>query len=358
MEQNSVNHNCKLWVSFDSPHHGANIPIGLQEMLVHMGTDMGLEGPRQAVEELLFVPAARQMLIHHYEGTVNNIPGGSPGYRDRFVQTMNNMGFPQAACLRKVALNNGSKNGTSQNYPLNGGQAMAIEAQLTTLGSITCAFTAGFLCLAAKDRAFSMKVFTAPSGNNLGKVMDKSYLNFGWGGVQRHVYGMGQPSIDTIPGGFGEFFQVIIDQARTKKWMYKTTGSIQFLTPSFIPSVSSFALKGLDRNWGASLNDINILTETPFDAIYAPIVNERHTMLTQAGVEFVRAQLALADQQCAISSPPLTNGCYTVKAKHSNKYIQPENNNSGARIRQYGMNGQNSQVVQLESLNSGKYRLI
>ncbi|HEV7380930.1 MAG TPA: hypothetical protein VGN64_14115, partial [Dyadobacter sp.] len=212
MEQNSVNHNCKLWVSFDSPHHGANIPIGLQEMLVHMGTDMGLEGPRQAVEELLFVPAARQMLIHHYEGTVNNIPGGSPGYRDRFVQTMNNMGFPQAACLRKVALNNGSKNGTSQNYPLNGGQAMAIEAQLTTLGSITCAFTAGFLCLAAKDRAFSMKVFTAPSGNNLGKVMDKSYLNFGWGGAQRHVYGMGQPSIDIIPGGFGEFFQVIIDQ--------------------------------------------------------------------------------------------------------------------------------------------------
>ncbi len=118
MEQNNMNHNCKLWVSFDSPHHGASIPIGLQAMLVHMGTDMGLEGARKAVGDLLLAPAARQMLIHHYEGTVNEHPGGSPGFRDRFAQTMNAMGFPQAPCLRRVALNNGSKNGTNQNFPV------------------------------------------------------------------------------------------------------------------------------------------------------------------------------------------------------------------------------------------------
>ncbi|MCF0056480.1 triacylglycerol lipase [Dyadobacter sp. CY356] len=202
MEQNNMNHNCKLWVSFDSPHHGANIPIGLQDMLVHMGYDMGLEGPRKAVEELLFVPAARQMLIHHYEGTVNEHPGGSPGFRDRFVQTMSAMGFPQAPCLRRVALNNGSKNGTSQNFPA-GGQAMEIKAELTTLGSITCAFTAGFFCLAAKDRAFSMKVFTSPSATNRGKVMDKSFLTFGLGGAERYIYGVGQAGMDILPGGYG-----------------------------------------------------------------------------------------------------------------------------------------------------------
>ncbi|MDZ7896976.1 MAG: hypothetical protein U5N85_02950 [Arcicella sp.] len=33
MEQNNINHNLKLWVSFDSPHLGANIPIGFQQMV-------------------------------------------------------------------------------------------------------------------------------------------------------------------------------------------------------------------------------------------------------------------------------------------------------------------------------------
>jgi hypothetical protein len=358
MEQNNMNHNCKLWVSFDSPHHGANIPIGMQAMLVHMGYDMGLEGPRKAVEDLLFVPAARQMLIHHYEGTVNDVPGGSPGYRDRFVQTMTSMGFPQASCMRKVALNNGSKNGTSQNFPLSGGQAMEIKAELTTIGSITCAFTAGFFCIAAKDRAFSMKVFTAPSGDSRGKVMDKSFLNFGWGGAERHINGIGQPSVDILPGGYGDYFQLVVDQAKTKKWMYKTTGSVQFPTPSFIPSVSSFALKDLNRNWGASLNNINVKTDTPFDAIYAPDANERHTIITQAGVDFIRTQLALADQQCIAPTLPLNNGCYTIKAKHSNKFLQPENGNNGARIRQYAANGQDNQIFRLENANSHKYQII
>src|SRR5476651_70080 len=30
MEQHSLDHNTRLWVSFDSPHLGANIPIGDQ----------------------------------------------------------------------------------------------------------------------------------------------------------------------------------------------------------------------------------------------------------------------------------------------------------------------------------------
>ncbi|PWJ59675.1 putative secreted protein (Por secretion system target) [Dyadobacter jejuensis] len=358
MEQNNMNHNCKLWVSFDVPHHGANIPVGLQDMLVHMDNDMNLEGPRKAVKELLLAPAARQMLIHHYEGKVNDHPGGSPGFRDRFVQTMNAMGFPQASCLRRVALNNGSKNGTNHNFPA-GGQAMEIKAETTALATITCAFTAGFFCLAASDRFFSMKVFTAPSGNIRGKVMDKSFINFGWGGAERFVYGVGQPSMDILPGGYGDYFQLIVDQAKSKKWMYKTMGSIQFSTPSFIPSVSSFALKNLNRDWGASLSNINVQTDTPFDAIYAPDANEKHTIITQAGVDFIRAQLAIADQGCTpIYYLPLPNGCYTIKAKHSNKFLQPENGNNGARIRQYGANGQNNQIFQLESVNSDTYRII
>ncbi len=55
---------------------------------------------------------------------------------------------------------------------------------------------------------------------------------------------------------------------------------------------------------------------------------------------------------------PLTNGCYTIKAKHSNKLMQPENNNNGARIRQYGTNGQTNQIFELEAVDGTAYKII
>ncbi|TDE18365.1 esterase/lipase family protein [Dyadobacter psychrotolerans] len=118
MEQNNMNANCKLWVSFDSPHHGANVTLGLQfwlKMMEKISPEAGV-----ALHEQLESPAAKQMAIQHHLGHgvsgVSSLVSGAPGFRDRFAQTMNNMGFPQAACMRKVALNNGSKAGIFQNY--------------------------------------------------------------------------------------------------------------------------------------------------------------------------------------------------------------------------------------------------
>ncbi len=53
----------------------------------------------------------------------------------------------------------------------------------------------------------------------------------------------------------------------------------------------------------------------------------------------------------------LPNGCYTIKAKHSNKFMQPENGNNGARIRQYSGNGQSNQVFELEGVDSDAYKI-
>lgn len=108
----TLDHNCKLWVSFDSPHKGANIMIGAQEFLDFFGNTMNVEGARTALNEQINSPAAKQMLIHHYSAGAQ--PAGAANFRQPFVDLMNVTGFPQDNCLRKVALVNGSKNGTSQ----------------------------------------------------------------------------------------------------------------------------------------------------------------------------------------------------------------------------------------------------
>ena len=58
-----------LWMSFDSPHLGANVPIGFQHLFNYLayGLDtwvgnFSLESLRPIVDGMLKSPAARQML--------------------------------------------------------------------------------------------------------------------------------------------------------------------------------------------------------------------------------------------------------------------------------------------------------
>ncbi|TDE18367.1 RICIN domain-containing protein [Dyadobacter psychrotolerans] len=57
------------------------------------------------------------------------------------------------------------------------------------------------------------------------------------------------------------------------------------------------------------------------------------------------------------SGSGLANGCYTIKAKHSNKFMQPDNNNDGASIKQYGANGQTNQIFQLSFVDGDCYKI-
>lgn len=52
------NHNTRLWVSFDSPHQGANIPIGVQNAIDYLANDLGIEGAKKFVNEELDKPDA------------------------------------------------------------------------------------------------------------------------------------------------------------------------------------------------------------------------------------------------------------------------------------------------------------
>lgn len=112
MENNNQNHNTKLWMTMDSPHFGANIPIGLQKFLTMftISTDNGItQDLRQRIEaqealNKLNSDAPKEMLIYHQLGNTN--------FNSLFSNP--NMEFPSK--LRKVGIANGSGIGNKQGF--------------------------------------------------------------------------------------------------------------------------------------------------------------------------------------------------------------------------------------------------
>ena len=126
MEANSLTHETRLWLSFDSPHLGANVPIGFQHLFNYLGYgldtwvgDFSLEAVRPIVDGMLKSPAARQMLTDHFEPHLENgeiaefdssiLLPVAHDYSVTFFSGINSLttsGFPETT--RNVSLINGS----------------------------------------------------------------------------------------------------------------------------------------------------------------------------------------------------------------------------------------------------------
>ena len=71
MEKHNIEHRTRLWVSVDSPHLGANIPIGVQSLLHLMYNITGSVAAGDFIEDQLNSAAARQQLIEQYANSSN-----------------------------------------------------------------------------------------------------------------------------------------------------------------------------------------------------------------------------------------------------------------------------------------------
>jgi hypothetical protein len=134
MEVNGIAHNTRLNVSIDSPHQGANVPLGFQAAVTHLassGIGVGLPGigtynPQSLTfgslikdlgnaSELLNAPATRQMVLHQMVG------GGSLLLYDNsqhttFMSEYHQLGAPSQEGIRNVVLANGSECGVNQGF--------------------------------------------------------------------------------------------------------------------------------------------------------------------------------------------------------------------------------------------------
>ena len=109
MELSGCCHNADTYITFSSPHRGANIPYSVQQLVYELGHGLDLFGSGKSAkgkfDHVLNSPAARQMLVYH-------IGQGAGAERSAFQSELDSMGHPENC--RRLALTNGSDIGIGQ----------------------------------------------------------------------------------------------------------------------------------------------------------------------------------------------------------------------------------------------------
>ncbi|NIJ43699.1 hypothetical protein FHR24_000138 [Wenyingzhuangia heitensis] len=306
-------HKTALWVSFDSPHQGANIPIGVQKGIQYFANDLGVETAKEFITEQLDKPFPKQLLVNHYTNNSSYVRG-AVGFRTRFQNELDALGFPKAEGLRRVALINGSVKGS-----LNGvskAKYLGIEDDLTHLSSLD--FFIGPLgsfltnIVADKMKANFFHVTNEKTGISESLIFEGGIRGkfLWWKWWTNRVTYKSRPSrkgsYDVAPGGYFNAQVVLANESNTpnsgfekKSLSYVFHSLSKYVidpTHCFIPSKSALAYQKsevLDED--ISGEDLACAGKIPFDAYYAPSDNEQHVSLNEENVNWLTEQLTFDD---------------------------------------------------------------
>lgn len=312
MENQNIIHDTRLWISFDSPHSGANVPIGFQYLfnklayglqLGGLGGDQSVESLRPLVDDFLRSNAAKQMLVDHFDAHITSgtdfdntlmLPQKHP-WSDIFFNGLNALttsGFPET--LRKASIINGS--GIGNPYQDKNGMDIApgflsLDVQGLAIGSGVTASTADFT-----------SNFTTIAGqqNQVASIfIDTPFLCF-CGDFNASATVEAESFSDGIDAASGGLFDIggLTGTLGTDPLVTGFLAGLQTDFFNFIPTVSSMALEitnnepdwfHVPTNLMTASRGINNLT--PFDAWYMPDDNEGHVILTQANVAFAMSEI-------------------------------------------------------------------
>jgi len=247
METNAIAHRASLYMSFDTPHAGANIPLGIQYWL-----DFFADQSADAAFLLsrLDTPSARQMLVYHHTTPPSVSPEADP-LRADFIADLAGLGnYPS---VRKVAVANGS--GAMLN------QGFAPGAQLIQWEYDTLLIDIIGNVWAVPDGA-STQIF---EGYLFVIFLENRSLDLSVGGTLPY---------DNAPGG-SRASMADMDA------VVAPYGDIVALHQNhcFIPTVSALDLATSDLFYDIA-GDPNLLAITPFDAVFYSTVNEPHVDVT------------------------------------------------------------------------------
>jgi hypothetical protein len=319
MEKNNMNHNTRLWISFDSPHNGANIPIGAQLFLNHLATEENNYDARVTVNNRLSAVFAKQILLSHLLGKTPNPPNSNapffykaPIYYNNLSNALNFIGFPSN--LRRVSLTNGASNGRLYDgNTIQGSETLYLEVDKRTGGDCNpiCNPTIWEGKPLARGNVY-MGFGYGQSGQIARYTKRRGILGalIGVWDETNYYYTAQADNIayDIAPGGTYDLFQEIADEGKSNGWEWPVSYSANFQVYKkghcFIPTKSALAFSGSNQDLGEALNNRNLICtkETPFDAYYAPNTNEGHTDLNTANVAWVLQQINYVEPQLQITS--------------------------------------------------------
>ncbi|MDI3285887.1 hypothetical protein [Polyangium sp. 15x6] len=240
MENDGMDHQTALYVSYDSPHHGAWMPIGLQA-LAH-----ALRGLVPALSEQVNSPASRQLLWRHI-AELGDTPREDPE-RTKFLEELSTVGnWPMRP--RKLALANGAGKGNS-----------GVPAGKEALHGVAGGALEGFA------------LFSQAAGDN--EVVFQGGPAFD--NLEKRTSGL--PEADGAHGGTLESFDLAF-----KALNAAIPGAVKCPYPStsFVPTGSAIAVSTDPwTNLSADVTDLHPDAFAVDDYICAS-QNEKHTLMTE-----------------------------------------------------------------------------
>lgn len=293
MEQNNLNHDTRLYLSFDSPHLGANVPIGFQHLFNYMGFGPIGDVTMQAlVNGMLKSPASREMLIDHFEGHLNStltspsntyeflatpasalLPTGCPNYRTAFQNELNTMGFPTTT--RNISIANGAGNGTMTGTPGMVAMNHTFNITSTQRAIIKLNFTPSITQNSIEVSRFTAQqwvIFWFTGYESFAKSKAPTYTD----------------GLDSAPGG--RFDMSTLAGAGAGNAIFtEFMNSLNIMYFDFIPSWSSMAISSSTNLY----SPITSSSTTPFAASSIPTTNENHVTLTPNNVTFALNEILI-----------------------------------------------------------------
>jgi hypothetical protein len=271
MEHNSLVHRVRTFVSFDGPQEGANIPLGIQYWLDFFSE---LSDDASFLLSRLDTPAARQMLVYHHT-TPPGTAGGSDSLRAEMLADFVAVGdYPTLP--RKCAAANGSGNRVDQGF--SPGDQVISYVYNALLISITG------------------NVWAVPDG--AGQVIFDGRIRILIPVDQMSVSVSGTLPYDNAPGGRrNSMAQMDSTQA--------PYGDIVALHPGhcFVPTVSALDLDTNDPFYDVA-GDAELLSHTPFDAVYYPSENQDHMTITAETAAWLVDEIEAGVTGVAVTAAP------------------------------------------------------
>jgi hypothetical protein len=240
MEHDGLDHQTALYVSYDSPHRGAWIPISLQAF-AHF-----LRPANPVFSRQINSPAARQLLFRHISEV-----GSEPQQdtlRTEFLDHLRAVGsWPSIP--RKIGVANGMGNGTGNGVP------------------------AGVEALKCTGLVFNGTVlYTQSAGDDQQVAVLRSIL-----GAHKDIRTSGLPELDGAPGGTLESFGILAD-ALNKHGQ----AEVYYRSICFVPAVSAVAIRDLDDQDDVYANIGSLRpSQSELDEFLCASDNEAHTQITE-----------------------------------------------------------------------------
>lgn len=349
MEKNNIPHNTYLWISVDSPHLGANIPMGDQALL-NLVKESSDEAKDFYFKELSSPASQQQLIEFHREGVNYHYPNplflnaqttlqgflsnaGNPMFQTHYDKQINNGlpgsgGWPVSNTnFRKIAIVNGSLSGsrsaiTNNNQPitpfandfekvlnLRGFQRVKIDlpignitfrAHIASLEANFMPSTGGVFQIARFKKFVTDRTTIAPNINNRGN-MDN--VPGGFFGAQSEISGsiLGTAPVSgtnlwalnnwsTSTFSITNIMASISQRIGGSEWYLHEYNPIH----SFIPSFSAIGHLNPNQNWNNPLNtNLTCSTDkqTLFDSYFGLSQNTQHTSFTKESVKWLLEEL-------------------------------------------------------------------